>query len=104
MPKRLGKTPKQKDTQPMARSVLDQIAPDAEPPKKKRPAKKAEHKKDPAAVALGRKGGLVGGHGRAAKLTKEQLSESARKAAQAGWAAAKATEAPRASGQDSAQE
>lgn len=59
--------------------------PDAEPPKKKRPAKKPDKEKDPAAVALGRKGGLVGGHARAAKLTKEQLSESARKAAQARW-------------------
>jgi hypothetical protein len=91
MPKRSRKTPKQKDTQRMARSVLDQIAPDAEPPKtkrpvKKRPIKKPEHKKDPAAVALGRKGGLVGGHARAAKLTKEQLSESARNAAEARWA------------------
>jgi hypothetical protein len=85
MPKRSRKTPKRRDTQQMARSVLDQIAPDAEPPKKKRPVKKAEHKKDPAAVALGRKGGLKGGHARAAKLTKEQLSESARKAAQARW-------------------
>ena len=85
MPKRSRKTPTQKDTQQMARSVLDQIAPDAEPPEKKRPAKKAEHKKDPAAVALGRKGGLVGGHARAAKLTKEQLSESAKKAARARW-------------------
>ena len=50
---------------------------------KKRPAKKAAKDKDPAAVALGRKGGLVGGHARAAKLTKEQLSASAKKAAQA---------------------
>jgi hypothetical protein len=91
MPKRSRKPPKQKDTQQMARSVLDQIAPDAEPPKKKRPAKKkAEHQKDPAAVALGRKGGLVGGNARAAKLTPEQLSESARKAAQARWSAKKA--------------
>ncbi|HEY2892910.1 MAG TPA: hypothetical protein VGJ16_01810, partial [Pirellulales bacterium] len=32
---------------------------------RKRPAKKAEKAKDPAAVALGRKGGLVGGHARA---------------------------------------
>jgi hypothetical protein len=87
MPKRSRKIPKEKDYQQLARSVLDQIMPDAEPPKKKRPVKKAEHKKDPAAVALGRKGGLVGGHARAAKLTKEQLSESARKAAQARWAA-----------------
>jgi hypothetical protein len=42
--------------------------------------------KDPAAVALGRKGGLKGGPARAAKLTKEQRSESARKAARARWA------------------
>lgn len=41
--------------------------------------------KDPAAVALGRKGGLKGGKARAAKLTKKQRSESARKAAKARW-------------------
>jgi hypothetical protein len=41
--------------------------------------------KDPAAVALGRKGGLKGGKARAAKLTPEQRSESARKAAKARW-------------------
>jgi len=41
--------------------------------------------KNPAAVALGRKGGLKGGNARAAKLTKEQLIESARKAANARW-------------------
>lgn len=41
--------------------------------------------KDPAAVALGRKGGLKGGVARAAKLTKEQRSESAKKAAKARW-------------------
>jgi hypothetical protein len=42
--------------------------------------------KDPAAVALGRKGGLKGGKARAAKLTPEQRSEIARKAAQERWA------------------
>jgi hypothetical protein len=41
--------------------------------------------KDPAAVALGRKGGLKGGKARAAKMTKAQRSESARKAARARW-------------------
>lgn len=41
--------------------------------------------KDPAAVALGRKGGLKGGKARAAKLTPEQRSEAARRAAQARW-------------------
>jgi hypothetical protein len=43
--------------------------------------------KDPAAVALGRKGGLKGGKARAAKLTLEQRSEIARKAAIGRWAA-----------------
>jgi hypothetical protein len=42
--------------------------------------------KDPAAVALGRKGGLKGGHARAAKLTKTERSEAAKKAAAARWA------------------
>jgi hypothetical protein len=41
--------------------------------------------KDPAAVAMGRKGGLKGGKARAAKMTKAQRSESARKAAKARW-------------------
>jgi len=41
--------------------------------------------KDPAAVALGRKGGLKGGKARAAKLTPEQRSATARKAARARW-------------------
>jgi hypothetical protein len=41
--------------------------------------------KNPAAVELGRKGGIKGGKARAAKLTKERLSESARNAAQARW-------------------
>ena len=42
--------------------------------------------KNPAAVELGRRGGLKGGKARAAKLTPEQRSESARKAARARWA------------------
>ena len=53
-----------------------QVAPDPEP----------EDTRDPAAVALGRKGGLKGGKARAAKLTPEQRAESARKAAAARWA------------------
>lgn len=50
------------------------------------PAVDPDEGKDPAAVALGRKGGLKGGKARAAKLTPEQRRESARKAAQARWA------------------
>jgi hypothetical protein len=41
--------------------------------------------KDQAAVALGRKGGLKGGKARAAKMTSEQRTETARKAAKARW-------------------
>lgn len=42
--------------------------------------------KDPAAVMLGRLGGLKGGKARAASLTPEQRQESGRKAAEARWA------------------
>ena len=41
--------------------------------------------KNPAAVALGRLGGLKGGHARAAKLTPERKKEIAEKAAKARW-------------------
>lgn len=41
--------------------------------------------KDPAAVSLGRKGGLKGGKARAAKMTKAQRVASAKKAAMARW-------------------
>lgn len=46
--------------------------------------------KDPAAVSLGRRGGLKGGKARAQKLTAQERSESARKAAQARWSRKKA--------------
>jgi hypothetical protein len=41
--------------------------------------------KNPAAVALGRLGGLRGGKARAKKLTAEQRKEIAKKAAQVRW-------------------
>lgn len=45
----------------------------------------APSEKNPAAVALGRLGGLKGGKARAAKLSKEQRREIAKKAAAARW-------------------
>lgn len=78
MPKRSSKKPTNKDPQQIARSVLDAIVPDAE-------AKPAEPEKNPAAVALGRLGGLKGGAARAKKLSKAKRSEIAQKAAQARW-------------------
>ena len=75
MPKRSSK---QKDTQQLARSVLDSIVPDAEPAK-------AKPEKNPAAVALGRLGGLKGGKARAAKLSPAKRKAIAKKAVAARW-------------------
>jgi hypothetical protein len=41
--------------------------------------------KNPAAVALGRLGGLKGGHARARKLSKKRRRQIARKAANSRW-------------------
>jgi hypothetical protein len=81
MPKRSSK---QKDTQQLARSVLDRIAPDAEPAKPEA-EKPAEKEKNPAAVALGRLGGKVGGKARAAKLSPAKRKAIAKKAAATRW-------------------
>ena len=42
-------------------------------------------RKNPAAVTLGRKGGLKGGPARAANMTAKERQESAKKAAMARW-------------------
>ncbi len=47
---------------------------------------KPTKKKNPAAVALGKLGGLKGGKARAEKLSPERRKEIAKKAAQARWA------------------
>jgi hypothetical protein len=44
-----------------------------------------EHTKNPAAVALGRLGGLKGGKARAAKLSANKRKEIAKKAANTRW-------------------
>ena len=44
-----------------------------------------EQGKDPAAVSLGRRGGLKGGKARAEKMTAGERSEIAKKAAQKRW-------------------
>jgi hypothetical protein len=45
----------------------------------------ADDGKDPAAVALGRKGGLKGGKARAQSMTPEERSEAAKRAAKSRW-------------------
>jgi hypothetical protein len=75
MPRRLRKPPS--DPVQAAHSIFAQIT--GEEPRIVPPAK------DPAAVALGLKGGAKGGKARAAGMTEEQRKESARKAAAARW-------------------
>ena len=79
MQKRSSK--KRKDFNELAADIVDQATnedPEAEEPK-------VDDGKNPAAVALGRLGGLKGGKARAKKLTKKERSEAARKAALARW-------------------
>lgn len=49
------------------------------------PKEEPPPEKNPAAVTLGRLGGLKGGKARAAKLTAEQRKEIAKKAAEKRW-------------------
>jgi hypothetical protein len=75
-----GKGNIQPDLNATAFSIVQQAT--GEIPKQEPPAKP---KKNPAAVTLGRLGGLVGGKARAAKLTAEQRAEIARNAAEKRW-------------------
>lgn len=70
------------DHNQLAKLLVDQLT-DPDQPRRDPPEK---HEKNPAAVALGRLGGLKGGKARAKKLTQKQRSESARIAARARWA------------------
>ncbi len=64
---------KRKDTNVIAASIVEQTTDEA------------HIVKNPAAVALGRLGGLNGGKARAASLTRARRVEIAKKAAQARW-------------------
>jgi hypothetical protein len=67
-----------RDPNQAAKMIADMAWGEAEP-EPEQPAK------NPAAVALGRLGGVKGGKARAAKLSPEQRSEIAKKAAAARW-------------------
>jgi hypothetical protein len=75
MPKR-SRMPR--DPNMRAKAVVDFATGQREPDPEPRP-------KNPAAVELGRMGGLVGGKARAASMTPEERADSARKAALARW-------------------
>ena len=68
-----------RDANKLAKSIVDLATGEVE-------EKREDSGKDPAAVSLGRRGGLKGGKARAEKLTAEQRQEIARKAARARWA------------------
>jgi hypothetical protein len=75
-------TPKRpRDPNQLAKSIID-IATGQKPDRDPTPE---EQGKDPAAVERGRKGGLIGGKARAAKLTSEERKDSARKAIRTRW-------------------
>jgi hypothetical protein len=78
----MAKKPKRlpRDVNQLAKSIVDLATSEAAPE-----PETANDGKNPAAVALGRLGGLKGGKARAKKLSKKRLSESARKAARARW-------------------
>ncbi len=73
MPKRSSSS-KRLDANQIARNVVALATGEEQP-----------HKKNPAAVSLGRRGGLKGGKARAASLTPERRSEIAKKAAAKRW-------------------
>lgn len=75
----MAKNPKRpKDTNQLAKFITDLATGEKQ-------EKEAKPEKDPAAVALGRKGGLKGGKARASKLTPERRKEIAQKAAAKRW-------------------
>lgn len=67
------------------REAVGEAPKQPEPVEAPAPPPKPEKAKDPAAVALGRKGGLKGGPARAKKLTAEERSEIGKKAAAKRW-------------------
>ena len=76
MPNRSSKRPR--DVNALAKLIADVATGRVELPK-------TDDGKDPAAVALGRKGGLKGGRARAEKLSRKRLSQIAANAAKARW-------------------
>lgn len=69
---------KPRDVNELAAAIVDRATSDE-------PAPDPYEGKNPAAVELGRLGGKKGGKARAEKLTPEQRSEIAKKAAAARW-------------------
>jgi hypothetical protein len=87
MPKRSSKKSKPTDISQLARTIVEEATGESltDPPSPKEPRQETTHKKNPAAVALGKLGGKKGGPARAKKLSPEQRKAIAEKAARARW-------------------
>jgi hypothetical protein len=87
MPKRSSKKSKPADISQLARAIVEEATGESltNHALPKDPPKEPTHKKNPAAVALGKLGGKKGGAARAKKLTPEQRRAIAQKAARARW-------------------
>ena len=81
MPDRLNK----KNPTPIVNVAAKKIAQATESIEGKTAKLKTQPEKNPAAVSLGRLGGLKGGKARAEKLTTKRRKEIARNAAKARW-------------------
>lgn len=81
----MKRKPKTPDPSLLAAAMMNDLLSRIDPERPKIAPEKDTTGKDPAAVALGRKGGLVGGKARAAKLGKKKLSVIGRKMAAARW-------------------
>jgi len=79
MPNRSRKPKRRPDLAKIAKRIVDEATGEVPPT----PAQ--DSGKDPNAVALGRKGGLIGGKVRAANMTKQQRAAAAKRAAEARW-------------------
>lgn len=90
MPKRLSrKRPETSDPNVGAFRLVQRIAGTSEPKEPKANVVQLKLKKDPAAVALGRKGGLKSAAGRREKLSPERRISIAQNAARQRWKRAK---------------
>lgn len=78
MPERSSKKKRPRDPNQLAAQIVAEATGEE-------PDQPATPEKDPAAVSLGRRGGLKGGKARAAALTPEQRREIAKKAAAKRW-------------------
>ena len=81
MQKRSSKKIDKKDINIIAANIVKQTTNELIP----KPPKKEDQDKNPAAVALGKLGGLRGGRARAEKLSPERRQEIAKKAANTRW-------------------